>query len=239
MKKTSLLLSVALCTPAIASDKFEGALKSFLGDPEFEIQQVFRGGRFPNLAVATDGTVLAVFGKDGVSLKRSEDGGKTWDEAIVIAKSGFMGGGVTVDEGTGDILAFIEQHHPPATLTVYRSKDHGKTWAAQSDTVIKPDSEGHVPSMHMNDHGITLRHGDKKGRLVRPSRWYGKRNDRNEWPTHYTNSIFSDDGGQSWQASEPFPEMGTGEACIVELSDGTLYYNSRVHWDKRPKFNRR
>ena len=33
--------------------------------------------------------------------------------------------------------------------------------------------------------------------------------------------------------------MGTGEACIVELSDGTLYYNSRVHWDKRPKFNRR
>lgn len=239
MKKTSLLLSVALCTPAIASDKFEGALKSFLGDPEFEIQQVFRGGRFPNLAVATDGTVLAVFAKDGVSLKRSENGGKTWDEAIVIAKSGFMGGGVTVDEGTGDILAFIEQHHPPATLTVYRSKDHGKTWAAQSDTVIKPDSEGHVPSMHMNDHGITLRHGDKKGRLVRPSRWYGKRNDRNEWPTHYTNSIFSDDGGQSWQASEPFPEMGTGEACIVELSDGTLYYNSRVHWDKRPKFNRR
>ena len=126
MKKTSLLLSVALCAPAIASDKFEGALKSFLGDPEFEIQQVFKGGRFPNLAVATDGTVLAVFGKDGVSLKRSEDGGKTWDEAIVIAKSGFMGGGVTVDEGTGDILAFIEQHHPPATLTVYRSKDHGK-----------------------------------------------------------------------------------------------------------------
>ncbi len=138
---------------------------------------------------------------------------------------GFTGGGVTVDENSGEILAFIEEHHPPAPLTVYRSKDHGKTWMAQK-TEIKPDSQGHVPSMHMNDHGITLRHGEKKGRLVRPSRWYGKKNAREEWPKHYTNAIFSDDGGKSWQASEPFPEMGTGEACIVELSDGTLHYLS-------------
>ena len=140
MKKTSLLLFLALCAPVIAENKFEGALKPFMGEPEFEIQQVFKGGRFPNLAVATDGTVLAVFGKDGVSLKRSEDGGKTWGEPIVIANPGFMGGGVTVDEGTGDILAFIEKNHPPATLTIYRSKDHGKTWTAQKDIVIKPDS---------------------------------------------------------------------------------------------------
>jgi sialidase-1 len=180
-----------------------------------------------------------VFGKDGVRVRRSEDGGGTWGEEIVIANPGFMGGGVTVDEGSGDVLAFIESQHPPAQLSVYRSKDHGKTWAAQEGTEVKPDSQGHVPSMHMNDHGITLRHGEKRGRLVRPTRWYGKRNHRDEWPTHYTNSIFSDDGGKTWQASEPFPEMGTGEACIVELSDGTLYYNSRVHWDKRPNFTKR
>ena len=41
------------------------------------------------------------------------------------------------------------------------------------------------------------------------------------------------------QASEPFPENGTGEATIAELSDGTLYYNSRVHWQERPKNTRR
>lgn len=238
MRTPILALTLALCVPGFAENKFEGDLKPFLGEPEFEIQQVFSGSRFPNLAVATDGTVLAVFGKNGVSVRRSGDGGKTWGEEIVIAK-GFMGGGVTVDEGSGDILAFIEERHPPAPLSVYRSKDHGKTWNLQKDTVIKPDSQGHVPSMHMNEHGITLRHGDKKGRLVRPSRWYGKRNHRDEWPTHYTNSIYSDDGGQTWQASEPFPEMGTGEACIVELSDGSLYYNSRVHWDKRPDFTHR
>ena len=92
MKKTSLLLYVALCAPVIAADKFEGALKPFLGEPEFEIQQVFKGGRFPNLAVATDGTVLAVFAKDGVSLKRSEDGGQSWQTSEPFPEMGTGGG---------------------------------------------------------------------------------------------------------------------------------------------------
>ena len=158
MKRLPLPIIAILGVPAIAiaESKFEGDLKPFLGEPKFEIQQVFKGSRFPNVAIATDGTVLAVFAQNGVSTRRSEDGGKTWGEAIVIANPGFMGGGVTVDENTGDILAFIEERHPPAPLTVYRSKDHGKTWKAQEGTVINPDSQRHVPSMHMNDHGITL-----------------------------------------------------------------------------------
>lgn len=238
MKRLALIL--ALCPTICCADRpFEAGLAPFLGDPEHEKQQVFKGGRFPNIAVAADGTLLAVFGKDGVRVRRSEDGGATWGAEIVIANPGFMGGGVTVDETSGDILAFVEEKHPPAPLAIYRSSDHGKTWTRQEAAEIRPDSQGHIPSMHMNDHGITLRHGEKKGRLVRPSRWYGKRNSREEWPTHYTNAIYSDDGGKTWQASERFPEMGTGEACIVELSDGTLYYNSRVHWDKRPNFTKR
>jgi hypothetical protein len=50
------------------------------------------------------------------------------------------------------------------------------------------------------------------------------------FPTHYTHALFSDDGGRTWKASEPFPVMGCGEACIAELSDGTLHYNTRRHW---------
>ena len=239
MKTFLCTLLVVLPTALSAENQFEGELKPFLGEAKFESQQVFKGGRFPNVAVATDGTVLAVFGHKGVRVRRSEDGGKSWGDEIVIADPGFMGGGVTVDENTGDIIAFIEERHPPAPLALYRSKDHGKTWQKQEKFKIMPESQGHVPSMHMNDHGITLRHGDKKGRLVRPSRWYGKKNAREEWPTHYTNAVFSDDGGVTWQASEAFPEMGTGEACIVELADGSLYYNSRVHWDNRPNFIKR
>jgi len=204
----------------------EGKIESFLGDSKFDMQQVFKGGRFPNVVVAVDGTVLAFW--NGVMVRRSEDGGKTWGAEIQVGK-GFMGGGVTVNETNGEILAFVEKGHPPAPLTVYNSKDHGKTWAAMK-VEIKPDSKGNVPSMHMNEHGITLRRGKNAGRIIRPSRHYAGANHRSNWPKHYTNAIFSDDGGKTWQTSEPFPAMGTGEATLAELSNGQIYYNSRRHW---------
>jgi sialidase-1 len=205
----------------------EGKLSAFLGQPVMNLRPMFPGGRFPNVVVATDGSVLAFFG--GVGLRRSVDGGESWGRPVTVAQ-GFIGGGVTVDEISGDIFAFVEEAHPPAPLRVFASKDHGLTWE-ERDFVIHPNAMGHVPSMHMNDHGISLRHGPYKGRLIRPSRWYGRSNyPREVFHTHYTNAIFSDDGGRSWQASAPVPVMGTGEACIIERSDGTLYYNTRRHW---------
>jgi hypothetical protein len=97
-------LLVTLCLPTLASDSaFEGPLAPFMAKAELERTQVFKGGRFPNVVVSIKGTVLAVFG--GVKTRRSEDGGKTWGPEILIGK-GFMGGGVTVNETNGDILAF-------------------------------------------------------------------------------------------------------------------------------------
>ena len=70
-------------------------------------------------------------------------------------------------------------------------------------------------------------------------RYYGPNGGEAEWSQQYTNAIYSDDGGKSWKTSKPFPENGTGEAALVELSDGRIYYNSRVHWSKRPRNKRR
>jgi sialidase-1 len=229
----------ATAVTAADGDAPEGQLQPLLGQPKFEMQQIFEDERFPNIVVARDGSVLATWGSKRIRARRSEDGGKTWGEEITIADPGFQGGGTTVDETSGDVLVFVEDRHPPAPLTVYRSQDHGQTWKAQDDTVVKPDSQGNLPSMHMNEHGITLQHGEYKGRLLRPTRFYAGKNDRSKWPEHYTNAIYSDDGGVTWQTSEPFPENGTGEAAVVELSDGRIYYNSRVHWEQRPKNTRR
>jgi sialidase-1 len=228
--KTTPLTTLALlaaCGAAFAAEgKFDGGLKPFMGEPKLESQQIYQGDRFPNVVVAVDGSVLAVWG--GVKVRRSEDGGTTWGPEIQVGK-GHMGGGVTVNERNGDIFAFVGKAHPPTTETVYRSQDHGKSWAAV-ETEIKPDSKGNKPEMHMNEHGITLRQGKHKGRLLRPARFYGKTNAGSEWPNHYTTAIYSDDGGKTWLTSDPFPAFGTGEAAVAELSDGRIYYSSRRHW---------
>ena len=198
------------------------------GEAFFEVQEVFTGQRFPNIVTAVDGTIVATWGNRQFLVRRSEDGGNTWGPVITVADPGFHGGGVTVDEQTGAIWAFVEEGHPPSPLHVYRSLDHGLSWQTVQVS-IHPDSNGHIPSMHMNERGLTLRYGTHAGRLIRPSRSYGGGNARQFWAEHYTNAIYSDDGGLTWHTSEPFPIYGTGEATIEELHDGTLYYNTRRH----------
>ena len=231
---TALLVLAGVSVAARAADDLE----AFLGKPVFEKQRLFDDQRYPNVVVTTRGTVLSVWGNDGVVVRRSEDGGRTWGGVITVSEKGYHGGGTTVDENSGDLLVFVEDRQPPAPLTVYRSRDDGRTWQTQV-TVIEKDLNGNIPSMHMNEHGVTLQHGKHKGRLLRPTRYYGPNGGGAEWPLQYTNAIYSDDGGKSWKTSRPFPEKGTGEATLVELSDGRIYYNSRVHWAERPRNKRR
>jgi sialidase-1 len=235
----SLLLLCALCQSVfLTAAEVEGPLEPHLGKPALEMQQLFKGERFGNIVVTMKGTVVATWGTSHVRASRSEDGGKTWGKEIIIAKPGFQTGGLTVDETSGDIIAFVEDHHPPAPITVYRSQDDGKNWR-KIDVKIQADSKGNQPSMHMNEHGITLRHGKFKGRLIRPARFYAGMNEQSRWPQHFTNAIYSDDGGITWKTSDPFPANGTGEATLAELSDGTIYYNSRRHWAPDGKNPRR
>jgi sialidase-1 len=198
-------------------------------EPFFSITEIFDNGRFPNVVISKEGTIIATWGNENFTVRRSIDGGNTWGTEIMVAASGISGGGVIVDERNGDLMAFVEENHPPAPLHFYRSIDDGESWR-EEQIVIYPDLYGNVPSMHMNEHGITLKFGDKAGRLIRPSRFYGEGNLSEFWPNHYANAIYSDDGGKTWFTSEPFPTNGTGEAVLEELENGTVYYNSRRHF---------
>jgi len=229
MKKLKKLLSFTLFTCIFFSCKTVEKSAFLKNDKEFfDVQRIYDDERFPNVVVAKNGTVVTTWGRENYRVRRSEDGGKAWGSEITIANPGFQGGGTIVDENSGELLVFVEEGHPVAPVTMYRSKDNGKTWKPE-EISIRPNSNGHVPSMHMNEHGTTLTKGKYAGRLIRPTRYYSEGNNRKYWDEHYTNAMFSDDGGKTWQASEPFPANGTGEATLVELSDGTIYYNSRRH----------
>ena len=198
-------------------------------DPFFNSQNLFSNERFPNLVISNNGTLIATWGSSKVVAKRSTNGGKSWSNEIIISDPGFHGGGTLVDEVTGNIFVFVEEGHPISPIQIYVSNDDGQSWK-KHDTKINRDENGNLPSMHMNEHGITLKKGKYSGRLIRPSRYYGKNNSVEEYSNHYSNAIYSDDRGMTWHTSSPFPAFGTGEAAIEELSSGILYYNSRRHY---------
>jgi hypothetical protein len=74
-RQTLLLLSLTL---TLVSSTNADELPKFLGQPRFDMQQVFPNERFPNIVVAMDGTVLATWGSSKIRVRRSEDGGATW-----------------------------------------------------------------------------------------------------------------------------------------------------------------
>lgn len=197
----------------------------FLGAAEFDLQEIYDEERFPNLAVTPAGTVLATWGATSFVVRRSEDGGRTWGPVIELGP-GIHAGGVIVDEATADVLAFAHPEHPAkdgstAARTQWRSSDDGRTWTAE-EAVFDTDANGYVPSLHFCEHGLTLAGGDYAGRLLRPARVYLENGG-------YNTAIWSDDHGRSWQCSHPFPVDGTGEGCVVERADGSLFYSSRRH----------
>ena len=78
---TALLVLAGLSVASRADD----GLEAFLGTPAFEKQRLFDDQRYPNVVVTTRGTVLAIWGNDGVVVRRSEDGGRKWGDAITVS----------------------------------------------------------------------------------------------------------------------------------------------------------
>ena len=195
--------------------------------PAFEIQDLFTAVRIPNIVVTPDGTVLA-FAQSGRLVRRSADGGRTWRPAREVGPD--AGGSALVDTVTGDIMLVRAKGG-----YLWRSRDQGKTWAREP-IVIRPDAVRHgtpdnVPvQTTCSESGLTLLHGKHRGRLLMPARIQppGGNNDQQWWPYNHNTAIYSDDRGRTWQTSGPV-QSGTGEGTLAELSDGTIYYNSRSH----------
>jgi sialidase-1 len=232
----ALLFASLAALPAAARSPsgttFQG-LQAFLGEPlSLSNQQLWKGGGGTNIVTAQDGAVVAFQSMASNKIRRSTDGGMTWGAEIAIGHGATFANAI-VDERSGDIL-----YVNPAKQWLWRSRDHGLTWTRET-IAVRPDGFGLVPNtVSSMQPGITLQFGPHRGRLLMPARVQGPKysNDVDWRPYHYSSAVFSDDGGKTWQTSHPFPVLGTGEAALAELANGSILYNSREHMSPGNRF---
>lgn len=181
--------------------------------------------RIPGIAVTPKGTVLAWcearknsrsdWGEIEVHLRRSLDGGKSWEPAVQIAHhaeriAGNTGNATVDSEQTVNNPVAIVDHQTGHIEFLYcvnyarcfsmRSIDDGRTWSdpveitatfesfrSQIDWKVLATGPGH---------GIQL----PSGRLVVPV-WLAYGGARDHHPS-VTATIFSDDHGKTWQAGD-------------------------------------
>jgi hypothetical protein len=217
------LASLALFATATLAAADRAAIaanaRAFLDAPSLQIQQLFdgRGGR--DIVTARNGHVLAFHDK---LLRKSADGGATWSPPRAIGPD--AGGKVVVNETNGEIL-YVRADKG----YLWRSRDHGRTWARETITV-RPNKFSHgspdtVPqAVGAFQPGITLQFGPKKGRLFLATRIMGPTASNDvEWrPYHNNTSMFSDDGGATWPVSRTLDAGPSAYSDLAVLPDGTV-----------------
>ncbi|MYS50052.1 exo-alpha-sialidase, partial [Streptomyces sp. SID6013] len=204
--------------------------------------------RIPALTRTTKGTLIAAYdarptlgdlpSNIGVVLRRSTDGGTTWQAQQVVRKDaapkGYGDPSLLVDRETGRIFLFYaasvnqgffgsatgnDESDPNVLQADYSySDDDGLTWKHERITadIKDPSWAGMFAS---SGEGIQLRHGRYKGRLVQQ---YAIRKDG----ANYAVSAYSDDHGATWRMGTPVGPGGD-ENKTVELSDGRIMLNNR------------
>jgi sialidase-1 len=205
--------------------------------------------RIPSLIVTPKGTVLAFCegrkngagdsGDIDVVLRRSRDGGKTWQPLQVVADDGANTVGnpcPVVERSTG--MVFLLLTHNLGTDTertiragtskgtrrvwLTRSTDDGATWAKPSD--ITNDVKDPKWTWYATGPGCGIQL--RSGRLVIPCDHTEART-----LTFRSHVITSDDKGATWKRGGVLDEK-TNECQVLERADGSLLLNMRSYHGK-------
>lgn len=195
--------------------------------------------RIPALVRAKDGSLLAFaearhdsahdLGDIDIVLKRSTDGGKQWLPLQTVIKGekgthlSSVNPGPVVEPESGRIHLFcyqgLENKWAGGEYKLLHSvsDDNGATWSEPAD--LKPLLPEEWLSFQPGPgHGIVLRHGDHKGRIVVPG-WYVHR--KNGEKVFASALIYSDDGGKHFQGGGTGMN-GSDECLAAELADGSV-----------------
>ena len=230
MKFSSALPHFALGLLFLSGPARATGLDAFLGAESFALQKLWDGPGGTSVVVAQDGSVLAFEGTGGNRVLRSTNGGASWGAPVTIGGDA-LNGNALVDEVSGDVL-----YVNPALNALWRSSNHGQSWTEETITIAADGLGNRARDVRYMQPGITLQYispppygSDQRGRLIMPARILGPEDsDALDWRIyHYATSIYSDDGGASWQTSIPFPIMGAADGAIAELTYDGLIFSAR------------
>lgn len=212
-----------------------------------------RNYRIPAIVTATDGSLVVATDKRkanqadlpediDVLINRSVDGGKTWSEALTIAKGTgrFAGYGdaalVRTGEEGGLLCVFVggtgffESTSEVTNRTyVCKSMDNGQTWTAPKDITDQLFGPGCPDPVRSKWQGSFCTSG--AGLLGRDGTIYivaAVRETIKRTIHDVANYVYySEDKGETWKVSSCVMPIDANEAKIVELNDGTLLVSIR------------
>ena len=235
-----------------------------LAAPLFETTDLFKAGaegyahyRIPGIVVTANGTLLAYcearrvkgsdWGRIDVMMRRSVDGGRTWDEPRIVARPPKVEANPLAAKYKRDAADItvnnpvaIADRKPGVVHFLYcaeysrcfytRSEDDGRTFSDPID--ITPTFEQFKPEYDWKviasgpGHGIEL----DSGRLL-VTAWLSTGTGGHAHRPSCVGTIYSDDGGKTWSrgaivVSDPEPK-NPSETAAVQLSDGRVMLNIR------------
>ena len=196
-----------------------------------------RGG-WGGIATTKEGNIIASRSPAGSTIKVSEDGGLNWSKSKKIDKmrrtSALSGGNLI--SGKCDNVYYLS----PKNSRIYKSINGGASWLNRRTRInYLPEKKLNVELVAAMQKGITLKWGERKGRLITAARLWGVRN--NNRPSnrdkHTAVALYSDDNGLSWNFSDELSQKGLGESALYELRNGEIKYNSREHMTEGGRFS--
>jgi sialidase-1 len=209
--------------------------------------------RIPALIVSTKGTLLAFCegrkttlsddGDNDLVLRRSLDGGRTWNPLQLVHEEG--GNEVisignpcpVVDRMTGTI--WLTMNRTNGRVLITHSEDDGARWSPAEDITGQASQKDWGWYALGPGMGIQIERGSNRGRMVIPANHRATKDRSGPSSSHV---IYSDDHGRSWHIGGTVA-LHTNECQVVETAtrDGSeLLINARNHWARsgnKPELN--